>query len=176
MIKEDDEEIHQDTVGAICIDENGNISSGVSSGGISMKFPGRVGEASCFGCGCWSQNEGEDVTGVGVSCTGTGEDIILSLLSKEFSNCSQTLPLDESIKESFKHVKNKEKKVGLIGITKEKGRIDFGWGYTTQGMGIGYFTNKMKEPIAIISQKEEEYGKEFIQIIKIERFISRQFF
>jgi isoaspartyl peptidase/L-asparaginase-like protein (Ntn-hydrolase superfamily) len=37
-----------DTVGAICLDSFRNISSGVSSGGHSLCFPGRVGEAAGY--------------------------------------------------------------------------------------------------------------------------------
>eukprot|EP00906_Rhabdomonas_costata_P000384 RCo000505 len=42
---------HQDTVGAVCLFMDRALASAVSSGGIAMKPPGRVGEAALIGCG-----------------------------------------------------------------------------------------------------------------------------
>ncbi|KAJ1976824.1 hypothetical protein H4R35_002536 [Dimargaris xerosporica] len=75
-----------DTVGAVCIDASGNIAAGVSSGGIALKHPGRIGEAAMFGAGCWAeqglQTPFEQTAGVGCSTSGTGEQIMRTLFAK----------------------------------------------------------------------------------------------
>eukprot|EP01025_Chloroclados_australasicus_P055942 TRINITY_DN6868_c0_g1_i1.p1 TRINITY_DN6868_c0_g1~~TRINITY_DN6868_c0_g1_i1.p1 ORF type:complete len:416 (-),score=52.93 TRINITY_DN6868_c0_g1_i1:549-1727(-) len=72
-----------DTVGAVCIDFNGKFCAGVSSGGIAMKLPGRVGDSAVFGCGCYAINPEQDGSkvGVAISVTGTGERLISSQLA-----------------------------------------------------------------------------------------------
>ncbi|KAJ2639718.1 taspase, threonine aspartase, 1 [Coemansia sp. RSA 1286] len=85
-----DEDVLLDTVGAVCIDMDKVIAAGVSSGGIALKHPGRIGEAAMFGCGSWAE-ELTDKTKkptvlVGTSVTGTGEQIMRTMLAK---NCAQ---------------------------------------------------------------------------------------
>ena len=41
-----DTDLLQDTVGAVCVDDSGNVASAVSSGGIILKQPGRLGQVS----------------------------------------------------------------------------------------------------------------------------------
>jgi beta-aspartyl-peptidase (threonine type) len=66
-----------DTVGAVAIDVNGNIAAGTSTGGTLSKAPGRVGDSSLIGCGCYADNET-----AAVSLTGWGEPIMKLVLGK----------------------------------------------------------------------------------------------
>ncbi|XP_061168971.1 threonine aspartase 1-like [Saccostrea echinata] len=59
-----EEEKIQDTLGAIVMDTSGNIASAVSSGGISLKQPGRLGPAATYGAGCWAYNQRPGKPGV----------------------------------------------------------------------------------------------------------------
>jgi beta-aspartyl-peptidase (threonine type) len=46
-----------DTVGAVCMDRWGNVAAATSTGGITMKLPGRVGDSPIVGSGCFADNE-----------------------------------------------------------------------------------------------------------------------
>jgi beta-aspartyl-peptidase (threonine type) len=66
-----------DTVGAIALDQNGHLAAATSTGGTLNKAPGRVGDSSLIGCGCYA----DDQSGA-VSCTGWGEPIMKLVLGK----------------------------------------------------------------------------------------------
>jgi len=68
---------HFGTVGAVALDQAGQIVAGTSTGGSLYKRPGRVGDSPLPGCGYWADNE----LG-GVSTTGWGESIIRVGLAK----------------------------------------------------------------------------------------------
>ena len=66
-----------DTVGAVALDANGHLAAATSTGGTVNKTPGRVGDSSLIGCGCYA----DDQSGA-VSCTGWGEPIMKLVLGK----------------------------------------------------------------------------------------------
>jgi len=70
-------ETSHDTVGAIALDMHGNIAAGTSTGGTLNKAPGRVGDSSLIGCGCYADNQS-----AAASCTGWGEPIMKLVLAK----------------------------------------------------------------------------------------------
>src|SRR5580698_5197477 len=66
-----------DTVGAVALDVDGNIAAATSTGGTLNKAPGRVGDSSLIGCGCYADNQS-----AAVSLTGWGEPIMKLVLGK----------------------------------------------------------------------------------------------
>lgn len=74
----DDPTLHShDTVGALALDAAGNLAAGTSTGGTLAKAPGRVGDSSLIGCGCYADN-----ASAAASLTGWGEPIMKLVLGK----------------------------------------------------------------------------------------------
>lgn len=59
------------TVGCVALDKHGNLAAGTSTGGLTNKKWGRVGDSPIIGAGTYANNES-----CAVSCTGTGEYFI----------------------------------------------------------------------------------------------------
>jgi beta-aspartyl-peptidase (threonine type) len=69
--------ISHDTVGAVALDRDGNSAAATSTGGTLNKAPGRLGDSSLIGCGCYADNES-----AAASLTGWGEPIMKLVLAK----------------------------------------------------------------------------------------------
>lgn len=69
-----DEDKKLGTVGAVALDQSGNLAAATSTGGMTNKQPGRIGDSPIIGAGCYASNRS-----CAVSCTGTGEMFIRSV-------------------------------------------------------------------------------------------------
>ncbi|ENH72955.1 Threonine aspartase 1 [Fusarium oxysporum f. sp. cubense race 1] len=79
------EDIITDTIGAIAIDDRGQIAAGSSSGGIGMKHRGRLGPAALVGVGTAvvpCDDEDEDQVAVAAVTSGTGEHMATTMASQ----------------------------------------------------------------------------------------------
>ena len=75
-----DEDQKFGTVGAVALDEHGNLAAATSTGGMTNKLPGRVGDSPLPGAGCYANN-----ASVAVSATGTGEVFIRTLAAYDIA-------------------------------------------------------------------------------------------
>jgi hypothetical protein len=166
------DDVFYDTVGAICMDPQGNVAAGVSSGGIALKMEGRVGEAALAGIGCWADSD----QGVACSLTGVGEDIMQNMLAKRFADEIASNPLpeqamkrvldDEFVSYSGSHA---DKNVGMIALRRccesdddeeehdvdddmangdsngasSSSSVELCWGFTTRTMAVGFLSLDM---------------------------------
>ena len=68
------------TVGCVALDLNGNLAAGTSTGGMTNKKFGRVGDSSIIGAGTYANNNT-----CAISCTGHGELFIRSVVAYDIS-------------------------------------------------------------------------------------------
>ncbi|XP_066291235.1 threonine aspartase 1-like [Branchiostoma lanceolatum] len=154
-----DADIRLDTVGAVAMDMHGNVSAAVSSGGLALKQPGRLGHAAMYGCGCWAVQESP--LSVACSTTGCGEHIMQTMLAKE---CAESIlqgdetnaSLDRALKSKFLHspfLRNVDKKVGgaiLLRCEEVRGEsepaVELLWGHTADSMCVGFMSTHHDRP------------------------------
>jgi beta-aspartyl-peptidase (threonine type) len=121
-----------DTVGAVALDANGNIAAGTSTGGTLNKDPGRVGDSSLIGCGCYADNES-----AAASCTGWGEPIMKLVLAKWAADRVRagTSP-EAAAQEAIAYLSRRLKGHGGLILLDAQGR--FGIAHSTPRMAWAY--------------------------------------
>jgi beta-aspartyl-peptidase (threonine type) len=102
------------TVGAVALDKQGNIAAATSTGGMTNKKYGRIGDSPIIGAGTYANNRT-----CGISCTGHGELFIRAVAAYDVSALMQykDLSLHEAMNEVVNHKLVEIKgEGGMIGI------------------------------------------------------------
>jgi beta-aspartyl-peptidase (threonine type) len=121
-----------DTVGAVALDVDGNIAAGTSTGGTVNKAPGRVGDSSLIGCGCYADNQS-----AAASCTGWGEPIMKLVLAKWAADRVQTgAAPDAVVQDAMYYLKRRLNGHGGMILLDQRGR--FGISHNTPRMAWAY--------------------------------------
>ncbi len=131
------------TVGALAMDKLGNITAGTSTGGMTNKLPGRIGDSPIIGAGTWAQNNV-----CGVSGTGHGEYFIRFNVAREV--CARMEYLNLSVSEAASQVIDQLTTLGVKGgviVLDKNGNISME--FNTDGMARAYRNSKGEELIAL---------------------------
>jgi beta-aspartyl-peptidase (threonine type) len=126
------EEDRHGTVGAVALDQEGNLAAATSTGGIANKWPGRIGDTPVIGAGTYANNQT-----CAVSCTGDGEYFIRAAVAHEVSALMEYrgMKLQEAAQTALDAAKKIGGSGGLIAIDKN-GEIALP--FNTNGMYRGY--------------------------------------
>jgi len=131
--------ISHDTVGAVALDSNGNIAAATSTGGTLNKAPGRLGDSSLIGCGCYADNQS-----AAASTTGWGEPIMKLVLAKWTADRIAAGNLPEwSAQEAMNYLKQRVNGHGGIIVLDPQGH--FGIAHNTPRMAWAYRTIHKQE-------------------------------
>jgi beta-aspartyl-peptidase (threonine type) len=111
--------LSHDTVGAVALDREGNIAAATSTGGTLNKAPGRLGDSSLIGCGCYADN-----LSAAASTTGWGEPIMKLVLAKWAADRVQSGSLPEWVAtEAMNYLKQRLNGHGGIILLDAQGRL-----------------------------------------------------
>ncbi len=143
-----DVDLKYGTVGAVAVDSEGNVAAGTSTGGLTGKRWGRIGDSPVIGAGNYADNRA-----CAVSATGAGEYFIRIGVAHEI--CARMRMLGEDAKTAADHV---IKEVGLLGgtggviVTAQDGTAT--WSFNTPGMYRGKATSKGDKMVAVYGDED----------------------
>ena len=118
------------TVGAVAVDDEGNISAATSTGGTPSKMPGRVGDSPLVGCGTYADNGS-----AGVSVTGYGESIMkVTLARRVCGNMEKGFVVAKAAEEAISFLGNRVD--GLGGVVAVDADGNWARSYNTPHMAV----------------------------------------
>jgi beta-aspartyl-peptidase (threonine type) len=126
-----DDEVKYGTVGAVAVDRDGHLAVATSTGGLTGKRWGRVGDSPLIGAGTYA-----DDRSAAVSATGSGEYFIRAVAAHQLAERVRLLgePLQVALDAVLADIATLGGKGGLIAVDPNG---DAAWGFTTLAMYRG---------------------------------------
>ena len=134
------------TVGAVALDTTGNLAAGTSTGGMTNKRPGRIGDSPIIGAGTYANNHT-----CAVSATGRGEYFIRLAVAHDVSALMEYkgLPLKEAASQVIGKVTKLGGEGGVIALDRSG---NMATPYNTPGMFRAYIGSDGKAVVKIFQE------------------------
>jgi beta-aspartyl-peptidase (threonine type) len=141
---------HFGTVGAVALDGDGNLAAGTSTGGMTNKWSGRVGDSPIIGAGTYADNDA-----CAVSCTGWGEYFIRFAVAHDIT--ARVKYAHRSVKQATEVVINEQlQKAGAEGgaiVLAPSGDFHIAYNRLAGQMSRGFITSDDGKPHVAILDK-----------------------
>jgi L-asparaginase / beta-aspartyl-peptidase len=143
-----DDEIKYGTVGAVAVDVDGHVAVATSTGGLTAKRWGRVGDSPLIGAGTYA-----DDRSAAVSATGSGEYFIRAVAAHQLAERVRLAgqPLQEALDAVLADIGSLGGKGGLIAVASDG---EAAWGFTTPAMYRG-MADATGRTVLVYSDDEE---------------------
>jgi len=143
-----DDEIKYGTVGAIAVDMDGHVAAATSTGGLTAKRWGRIGDSPLIGAGTYA-----DDRSAAVSATGSGEYFIRAVAAHQLAERVRLggQSLQQALDGVLADIASLGGKGGLIAVAPDG---DAAWGFTTPSMYRG-MADPSGRTVAVYSAEEE---------------------
>ena len=141
------------TVGAVALDKDGNLAAGTSTGGMTNKKYGRVGDAPIIGAGTYANN-----ATCGVSATGWGEFFIRLGVARDISSLMEyrAMPIQQAADQVLKKVGNLGGDGGVVAMDKFG---NMAISFNSEGMYRAYIDKDGKPVVEIYKDSGESVKK-----------------
>lgn len=138
-----------DTVGAVALDQQGNLAAGTSTGGLMNRMKGRISDSPIIGAGTYANNPY-----CAVSCTGEGDIIMRGSIAHEvyaqvkYGGEQLQAAAEKAITMHAKFLK------GDMGLVTLNGEAEIAFAFNTNLMKRGYSTDGQKPVVALWDDEE----------------------
>ena len=128
------------TVGAVAVDSTGILAAATSTGGVSNKYPGRIGDSPLVGCGFYADEN------AAISCTGHGEDFIRLLIAKRAADfVASGITARDAAEATIAVLGAKADGTGGLIVVDWLGNVGFAW--NSENMDHAFMTENLEEPV-----------------------------
>jgi len=150
LIRNHPELLRLETVGAVALDKDGNVTAATSTGGFPLKLRGRIGDSPLIGCGTYADNQAG-----ACSATGVGEIAIRLVLAKTVCSYMESGKTAQEAVELAIMLVNKRlatayNSMGLIAVDINGG---IGAAHNSPNLCWTYVTPEKQEPVASLKAK-----------------------